>query len=171
MPAKHATSGLILCASALLVFSVPAWADSAKSLGKFGAWEGFVYSNKNGKVCYTASAPKKTLGALKDRDDVYVTITHRPADKSFNVVSVTIGYSFKKDSVPEIDIGGARFDLYTTDDSAWARDDKAVVQAMVKGKSMIVHGQPTKGAPTADTYSLEGFPKALVEINKACGVK
>jgi len=158
-----AATVLLACAAA------PAWADSAKTLGKFGDWTAFTFSDKNGKVCYTVSQPKRSINSPKGRGDVYVTITHRPSDKSFDVVSVTQGYQFKKESVPEFDIGGARFDLYTQESGAWSRNDKAVVQAMLKGKSLIMHGQPQKGEASADTYSLEGFPKAYGEIGKACG--
>jgi hypothetical protein len=149
----------------------PAFADTAKSLGKFGDWQSFAYSDKAGKVCYAASSPKRSTNNPKGRGDAFVTITHRPSDKSFDVVSITAGYTFKKDAAVEIDVGGSKFDLYTQADTAWSRADKAVVAAMAKSKSLVVHGSPVKGEATVDTYSLDGFPKALAEINKACGVK
>jgi hypothetical protein len=151
--------------------ALPAQADSAKPLGKSGDWESFTYTDKAGKVCYTASLPKRSLNAPKGRGETYISITHRPNDNSFDVVSVTSGYSFKKDAPAEVDINGAKFDLYTTNDGAWARNDKAVVLAMLKGKALIVHGTPAKGDPIADTYSLDGFGKAYADIGKACGAK
>jgi len=162
-----AATGLI----ATLFAGSAAFADTAKPLGKFGDWGAFAYSGKGGKVCYAVGKPKHSLGSSKVRNEVYLTITHRPADKSFDVVSVTAGYAFKKDAAAELDIGGAKFDLYTTEDTAWARDDKAVVQALLKGKSVVVHGMPAKGDPTADTYSLDGFVQAHTEIGKACATK
>jgi len=162
-----AATGLL----ATLFAGSAAFADTAKSLGKFGDWSAFAYSGKGGKVCYAVGKPKRSLGAAKGRDEVYLTISHRPADKSFDEVSVTAGYSFKKDAAAELDVGGAKFDLYTTDETAWAREDKAVVQAMLKGKSVVVHGAPAKGDPTADTYSLDGFVQAHAEIGKACATK
>lgn len=151
--------------------ATPAWADAAKSLGKSGDWEAFAYSDKAGKVCYTASLPKRSLNSAKGRGEVYVSITHRPTDKSFDVVSVNAGYGYKKEAPAEIDIAGAKFDLYSSGDTAWARNDKAVVQAMLKGKNMVVYGTPAKGEQTADTYSLDGFAKAYADIGKACGAK
>lgn len=162
-------SALVFLAAVLP--ALPVEADSAKPLGKSGDWESFTYTDKAGKVCYTASLPKRSLNAQKGRGETYLSITHRPNDKSFDVVSVTSGYSFKKDASAEIDIGGAKFDLYTTADGAWARNDKAVVQAMLKGKALVVHGTPAKGDPIADTYSLDGFVKAYADIAKACAVK
>ncbi|MDR3438692.1 invasion associated locus B family protein [Telmatospirillum sp.] len=161
----------LLVAVVSTVTALPASADSAKSLGKSGDWESFAYTDKSGKVCYAASLPKRSLNAPKGRAETYVSITHRPNDKSFDVVSVAGGFTYKKDAPAEIDINGAKFDFYTTGDSAWARNDKAVVQAMLKGKSLVVHGTPVKGDQTADTYSLDGFVKAYADIGKACGAK
>ncbi len=159
-----------LAAVSLLAMSVavPALADSAKSLGKAGAWESFAYTDRAGKVCYTASLPKRSLNSAKSRGETYVSVTDRPAERSIGVVSVTAGYTFKKDAPAELEVGGAKFDLYTSGDTAWTRNDKAVVQAMLKSRTMVMHGRPSRGQPTADTYSLEGFPKAYAEIGKAC---
>src|SRR5205809_90905 len=80
----------------------------------------------------------------------------------------------KKSSDASLDIGGAKFDLFTKGDSAWARTadlDKTIVEAMAKGKQAVVKGIPPKGQPTTDTYSLAGFAQALAMIDKACGIK
>lgn len=146
-------------------------AEPAKLLSKTGDWESFAISDKTGKVCYAASKPKKQLGASKNRGETHLTVSHRPAEKSFGVISVAGGYSFKKDAIAELDVDGAKFDLFTTGDTAWARNDKAVVQAMLKGKTLVMHGTPAKGEATADTYALGGFAAAYAEIGKACGVK
>lgn len=162
-----------LAVSSLVLFLglTAARAEPAHLLAKTGDWESFAYSDKAGKVCYAASLPKRSLPAAKNRGAVHVTVTHRPAEKSLGVVSVAGGYAYKKDAVAELDVDGAKFDLFTTGETAWARDDKAVVQAMLKGKSMVMHGTPAKGEATADTYSLTGFAAAYAEIGKACGVK
>jgi hypothetical protein len=154
-----------------VLLATPALADSVKSLGKFGEWESFAYVERGGKVCYTASLPKRSLNSAKGRGEVYVSVTHRTTDKSIGVVSVAGGYPFKKDAPAEVDVGGAKFDLYTSGETAWTRDDKAVVQAMLKNKGMVVHGTPAKGETTVDTYSLDGFVRAYAEIGAACGVK
>jgi invasion protein IalB len=162
---------LPLLAATLLLPLLAHAADSAKLLSKSGDWESFTYSEKGGKVCYVASQPKRSTGAPKGRGNVFFTITHRTSDKSIGVISVDAGFTYKKDAPTEIDISGAKFDLYTTGGSAWARNDKAVVAALLKGKSLIVHGTPAKGDPVADTFSLDGFAKAYADINKACDVK
>lgn len=157
--------------AAVLLPGLAQAADSAKLLGKSGDWESFTYNEKGGKVCYLASQPKKSLGAAKGRGNVFFTITHRAADKSIGVISVDAGFTYKKDAPAELDVGGAKFDLYTTGTTAWARNDKAVVAALLKAKTVIAHGTPVKGDPVVDTFSLDGFAKALADINKACDVK
>ena len=156
----------------LILAALPflASADSAKPLGKSGDWESFTYAEKGGRVCYMASLPKHSSGAPKGRGPAFVTITHRTSDKSVGVVSVTQGVAFKKDSAPQIEIGGSRFDLYVSGDTAWSRNDKAVVAALSKGKAAQIHGQSAKGEAITDSYSLDGFGKAYSEISKACGV-
>jgi hypothetical protein len=101
-------------------------------------------------------------------------ITHRPGEKIANVVSFVEGYPLKEGSEASLDIGGAKFDLFTKGDSAWARTpelDKSIVEAMTKGKQATVKGMPQKGSTTTDTYSLAGFAQALALIDKACDVK
>ncbi len=100
-------------------------------------------------------------------------MTHRPWDKRINEVSFAAGYSFKKDSVVQIRIGGQRFTLFTDGSSAWSRsakDDKEIVGAMKRGVTMIVRGISSRGTRTTDTYSLQGFTKAYQAIGKACKV-
>ena len=167
MMKKLAAPALILSFLPSLAFA----ADGAKLLAKSGDWEAFTYNEKGGKVCYLASQPKKSIGAAKGRGNVFFTVTHRTADKSIGIVSFDSGFPFKKDAPAELDASGAKFDLYTTGASAWARNDKAVVAALLKAKSLIVHGTPAKGDPVADTFSLDGFAKAYADINKACEVK
>ena len=162
---------LIVAVFVLFIGCSAARAEPAKLLAKTGDWESFAYSDKAGKVCYAASKPKKQLAASKNRGETHLTVSHRPAEKSLGVISVAGGYGFKKDAIAELDIDGAKFDLFTSGDTAWARNDKAVVQAMLKGKTLVMHGTPAKGEATADTYSLAGFAAAYAEIGKACGVK
>lgn len=167
------TYTLRVLAAGLLVVGLagPASADSAKALGRFGSWQSFTYSDKAGKVCYATVLPKSTLSKPNGRKEAFLSVTHRPQAKSFDVVSITEGFAFKKDAPIEMDVGGDKFDLYSQDETAWTKNDKAVVQAMAKAKTIVVHGTPAKGNEVVDTYSLDGFAKAYAAIGKACDVK
>jgi hypothetical protein len=143
-------------------------------LGTVNAWTAYAYSEKSGKVCYLAGEPKKDERAGGKRKHPVAMVTHRPGEKIADVVSFDEGYPLKEGSEVSLDIGGAKFDLFTKGDSAWARTselDKTIVEAMTKGKQAIVKGTPQKGPATTDTYSLIGFAQALALIDKACDVK
>jgi hypothetical protein len=146
----------------------------AERLGGADAWTAYAYSEKTGKVCYLAGEPRKSEPAGGKRKHPVAMVTHRPGEKVANVVSFVEGYPLKEGSEVSLDIGGAKFDLFTKGDSAWARTpelDKAIVEAMTKGKQAIVKGTPRKGPTTTDAYSLAGFAQALALIDKACDVK
>jgi Invasion associated locus B (IalB) protein len=151
-----------------------AQATPAERVGAIESWTAYAYQEKSGKVCYLTGEPRKSEPALGRRQHSLMMVTHRPGEKVANVVSFVKGYPLKEGSSVVLDIGGAKFDLFTKGDSAWARTaelDKAIVEALTKGKQVIVKGIPQKGQATTDTYSLAGFAQALSLIDKACDVK
>ena len=146
-------------------------AEDAKTLGTFGKWTAFS-TNQGGKMlCYAALNPAKSEGAYKNRGDVLLTVTHRPADKAFDVVSIVAGYQYLGDSDVAVTIAGKKFALFTSSDRAWARDaatDKQIVEAMVKGANLTAKGTSTRNTPTTDTFALGGFTAAYRAISDAC---
>ena len=153
------------------LLSPPPAAAQVKTLGTFQDWTAYQTSQGGKRICYIASPPKKDEGNYSKRGDILAIVTHRPASKSFNVVSIHAGYKYKKGSTAEVTIGGARFTLFTNAETAWANDssdDKALVKNMRAGAKMIIRGKSWRGTDTKDTYSLLGFTAALRAINKAC---
>ncbi len=149
-------------------------AAGPKQLGAFGPWSAHALVEASGKTCYMYGEPNSSTGKYKRRDDTFIQITHRPAEGARNQVSVTAGYTYRRDSEVDVDIDGRSFALFTDRDTAWARerrDDAALVAAMKAGRAMIVRGTSTRGTLTTDTYSLKGFTAAHTLIGKACGVK
>ena len=146
----------------------------SERLGAAASWTAYAYKEKSGRVCYLAAEPQKHEPAGRKHKHPLAMVTHRPGEKIANVVSFVEGYLLKEGSDVSLDIGGAKFDLFTKGDSAWARTaelDKAIVEAMAKGKQAVVKGVSQNGQPTTETYSLDGFPQALALIDKACDVK
>ena len=179
MPAMIRTIRPLLVAISLtavliaLVALPAAQAQGIKTIGIFGDWSAFQFSEDGNPACYMSSEPTKATGNYKKRGEVFAIITHRPAEKRIGEVSIIAGYSYKKDSTVEITIGKQEFDLFTQDDGAWAPDagtDKRLVQAMRKGRTMVVKGTSSRGTLTTDTYSLTGFTKAYRAISRACGL-
>jgi hypothetical protein len=143
-------------------------------LGAADSWTAYAFKERSGKVCYLAGESQKSEPAAGKRKHPLAMVTHRPGEKIANVVSFVQGYPLKEGSDVSLDIGGAKFDLFTKGDGAWARTadlDRAIVEAMAKGKQAVVTGMSQKGQSTTDTYSLAGFARALALIDKACDIK
>lgn len=143
-------------------------------LGGAQGWDAYAETVKGAKICYLIGKPAKSEPAGAKRSAVFASVTHRPGEKRFNEVSFTSGYLFKEGSDAQLAIDSKKFSLFTDKDGAWTHDsatDKAVVDAMAKGRQAIITGTSARGTVTTDTYSLDGFGKALAEIDKACAVK
>ncbi len=173
---RAAVAALVLAAPVLAATSTTASAADPRLLGTFKDWNAFAFEEGGHKVCYISSQPKKKEPVAAKRGDIYVLVTHRPAEKTLDVVSFIIGYTFKKDSETTVDVGGKSFKLFNEGETAWARDaetDKAMAAAMrdAKGKPMVVKGLSSRGTKTTDTYSTDGMAQAYDAINKACDVK
>jgi len=113
--------------------AAPAWAQESKLITSFEDWEAYREKDGGKLVCYIGSEPRKSKGKYKKRDETYVLITHRPAEKSTGVVSIKAGYAYEKDSEVEVIIGADTFRLFTDAGHAFAYDakaDKALVKAM-----------------------------------------
>jgi hypothetical protein len=152
---------------------LPATTPSQR-LGTAEGWTAYTYEEKSGKVCFVASEPRKSEPPRAKRKRPLAMVTHRPGEKVANVVSFVEGYPLREGSDVGLDIGGAKFEMFTKGDSAWARTaelDKAIVEAMAKGKQAVVTATPQKGPVATDIYSLVGFAQALAMIDKACDVK
>lgn len=164
---RAAALSLSLC----VAFAATALAQGTERLGDFQDWSAFRFEESGKPVCYMASQPQRAEGNYSKRGDVYVIITHRPGEGTFDEVSVVAGYSYKKDSTAEMKIGDVKKTLFTQDDAAWAADketDDALVSAMIRGHTMVVKGTSSRGTLTTDSYSLLGFTKAHQTIDKAC---
>lgn len=156
-----------------MFIALPAIASTVPTeLGEYGDWTAYSYKDGKNTVCYMASTPKKDEGNYKKRGDIYAVITHRPAEKSYNVVNFVAGYDYKVGSNVVVKIGATTFkNLFTNKDNAWAPDtatDKKLINEMKRGQQMIVEGVSSRGTKTKDTYSLKGFTGAYRAISAKC---
>ena len=141
---------------------------------QFDAWYAFKAAENGATYCYMAAVPEKDEGDYSNRGDILASITHRPAEKTWDTVSFRAGYTYAQGSEVEVAIGTNKFVLFTKEGMAWATDseaDRKLVAAMKAGIDMVVKGVSNRGTKTTDTYSLKGFTAAHTAINSACGRK
>jgi hypothetical protein len=172
------SSARLLLASATLVALAVlplsgAGAQSVERLGDFSNWSAFKFDEGGKPVCFMASEPTKAEGNYTTRGEIHAMVTHRPGEQRTDEVSIQAGYPYKEQAMVDIEVGSLKVQLFTQGDSAWAVDketDKKLVQAMIKGSTMVVQGTSSRGTNTKDTYSLSGFTRAYEAINQACGL-
>lgn len=150
----------------------PGSPPSPVEIGSFKDWTAYSFGSGPAKICYMMSRPKKSEPKLDKRGQPHLMVTHRPAAKALNEVSVTAGYPYKPDSKVTATIEKTKFELFVKGDKAWSeKEDAKLVEAFKKGDQLDVRGVPEKGAAVVDHYSLSGFGASLAAINKACNVK
>lgn len=138
-------------------------------------WSVFVENNPT--ECWGVSAPKKTVNT-KDgrvvavsRGDILLFVTFRPGSGAAGELSFTGGYPFAGGSTATLEVGGARYELFTDGEWAWpasASDDNKIVTALKRGAESKITARSSRGTQTEDTFSLIGFTAAMEEAERRC---
>jgi len=120
----------LTCCAALVIAAVPVLAQTPRTtpsaakpppeppkidrLNDSQAWPAFAETAKSGKACYLVGHPQKSEPAGLKRGEIHVSITHRPSEKSYNVVNFVSGYPFKEGSEVELAVDAKKFTLFTS---------------------------------------------------------
>jgi invasion associated locus B (IalB) protein len=142
-------------------------------LGQYGEWGAYAATPAGTKVCFALAKPheSRTSPAGKPRDPAYLFIASRPGENVRNEVSVAIGYSFKPGADATVEVGPAKFPMYTQNDGAWiknAAEEARMVEVMRKGSDLVVTGVSARGTQSTDRYSLKGLSQALDRAAQEC---
>jgi hypothetical protein len=142
-------------------------------LGQFGEWGAYTATPGGKKICFAIAKPTgaETKPAGRPRNQPFMFITSRPADKVTNEISVAVGYPFKSGSEATVQVGTTTYALYTERDGAWiknAAEESHLVDDLRGGETAVVKGMSGRGSESIDTYSLKGLTQALDRIAKEC---
>lgn len=142
-------------------------------LGQFGDWGAYTANPGGKKVCFALAKPatSTTSPPNRPRDQAYMFVSSRPAEKVKDEVSVVIGYGFKQSTDASLEIGGAQYAMYTQNDGAWiknAAEETRLVDTMRKSGDLTVKGTSARGTATIDVFSLKGLSQALDRIGQEC---
>lgn len=163
-----ALAGLAFTASGLGAASAQ---DATKLVSQSGDWGVYVNQGGGGKICYALSQPKTRQPEGLNRDPAYFFVSTRTAENVKNEVSVLVGFPMKEGSDAILTIGPANFTLYTRDNGAWVRnvaEEARLVEALRKGKDVVVKSTSRRGNVTTDTYSLNGVSAAIDRAAQEC---
>jgi hypothetical protein len=143
-------------------------------LGRFGDWEAYAASPGGKKVCFALAKPKssRTEPAGRPRDPAFFFIASRPAENVRNEVSVIIGYPFKTSTDATVEVGAAKFPMYTQNDGAWIKnvaEEARLIEAMRRGGGdLTVKGTSGRGTSSTDQFSLRGLAQAVERAESEC---
>jgi invasion protein IalB len=153
----------------------PAGAGGAQPslLGQFGDWGAYTAANGGKKLCYALAKPasQATEPANRPRDPAYIFVSTRPSENVRNELSIVIGYPFKPGYEANVDIGSAKYVMYTQGDGAWiknAAEEARMVDAMRRGSDLVVTGESGRGTKSTDRYNLKGLSQALDRVAQEC---
>jgi len=153
----------------------PAAEDAAqpKLLGQYADWGAYTATPEGGKVCFALGRPKssETKPANRKRDQAYIFIATRPAEKVRHEISVIIGYQFRQDSDATAEIGSTRYSMYTQRDGAWVKnvtEEARLLDGMRKGAELTVKGASNRNTQSTDVYSLKGLTQAMERVDQEC---
>lgn len=140
-------------------------------IATYGDWGAYTSGKDKSKVCYALSQPKERLPKGLTRDPAYIFVSNRPGDGTRNEFSVIVGYALKAGGPASAAVGSASFQMLTKDKSAWLRnaaEEAQLLDAMKKGKDLVIKSVSGKGNETTDRYSLSGLSQALDRAQKEC---
>ena len=142
-------------------------------LGQYGDWGAYTASPGGRKICFALAKPTKgaTEPPNRPRDPAYMFISTRPGEKVSNEVSVILGYGLKPSADALVEIGSAKYAMYTQNDGAWiknAAEEGRLLESLRKGADVVVKGESAKGTKTTDTYALKGLSQALDRVGQEC---
>lgn len=161
-----------LIAAAACSFPLPAGAQGGPNptlIGQYGDWG--VYVSNSPKVCFALTQPKERLPTHLNRDPGYLFVSTRPADNVKEEFSVLVGYPLKEDEDPTVQIGNDTFALYARQSGAWIRnvaEEARLIEAMRKGRDLVMKSVSARGNATTDRYSLSGVSQALDRAAQEC---
>ena len=170
------TAAGAVIAMTVAMLSGGAWAaDSTNRVAVKSDWS--VFSAQSPKECWGVSSPKSsvaTRGGKRvkvSRGDVLFFVTFGPGKGADGEISFTGGYGFARNSNPELELNGKKYELFTQGEWAWPRtpaDGSGLLAALKKGWEATITAKSARGTTTKDTFSLMGFTAAMADAEKRC---
>lgn len=146
----------------------PATAARPAQLGAFQAWTAATHMEGGQKVCYAFTRARSIEGVPgREQNNVMLVVTHRPGSR--DQVAFRVGYSFARNAEAKLFVGSSELPFYTSGDTAFARDGRAVVAALRGGREALGRSPGPNGRGQAtDTFGLNGFTAAYDAISREC---
>ena len=163
-------AGAIAFLVTLAVVVAPSASAQAKAIGRYKDWRVFTENVGKDLVCFAAVEPSDKAPKGTDHGEVNFYVATWKSGSASNQPSLKVGYSLRKDLVPEAIIGRERFKMYVSGPEAFVPDnkEKALIAALQKGSELRVEAASVKDKRTAYHFSLKGSREAIDKARSLC---
>lgn len=166
-----------LASAALLLLAITIGASAQQGapglpVANFQFWDVHALDTPQGKVCFVASRPNRSLPEGVRRSEILFMLSRRPFEAVMNEAYAQMGYPLAPDSEVLVTVdGNETFTMFISEEGAWLQsevEDNLLAAAMRRGREMVVRGRSARGTDTTDTYSLAGVSAALDRMATEC---
>lgn len=148
----------------------PQAANGPQSVSLHDDWEVAYLTESGARVCYAFTRRFTSDGAPQGRTRPVMTVTHRPSSR--DQIAFLSGLTFAAGSEVQLEVGTARFSLYTAGGSAFARDGRAVATAFQREREAVVRTPVGAGrGAVTDRASLKGFSAAYQALDRCAAAR
>jgi hypothetical protein len=139
-----------------------------RALGEFQAWTAATHTENGEKVCYAFARARSVDGvAGRAAESAMLLVTHRAQGR--DQVAVRPGFAFARGAEARLVVGQAELPFFTANDTAFARDGRAVIAALRGGREAQFRAPgPNNRGQANDAYPLQGFTAAYDAISREC---
>ena len=104
---------VLTAASALVVLSTAAVAQTPNRLEQFNDWGTYSYTAGGNKVCYVLSTPKTKEPASVNHGDIFFLVSQKPGQATAYEPQVVMGYPMREGSKVTVTVDARKFTLFT----------------------------------------------------------
>ena len=143
---------------------------AADLMGTHGDWKAYRHVAGGTRICFAVTGTSEQL-PQDDRRKPFVYITAWPNAGIKAEVSVLVGTPMQRGAEIKADIGGNSFILSPDGDRAFIGDEgdeQRFLDAMRRGRTLVVATTTAPGTTLRDTYSLTGVTAAMQAVAADC---
>lgn len=137
-------------------------------LGAFQSWTAATHQENGQKVCYAFARAARSENGPQNRQNVTLTVTHRPGGR--DQVAISVGYPYPRGAEAVMTVGAGEFRSYgVVAMSAFFQNGAQLIHAFRNGREAVVRSPGPPGRPAVtDTFALSGFSAAYEAISREC---
>lgn len=147
--------------------------DSApRAVGTHDDWTAFTVADAAGDlICFALTEPDDSLPPNVRHGDVYFMVSTWRSGLAEEQPSFFAGYDLKADSTVTARVDGVAFPMFPSQNEAFVEreaDEKRLIAAMRRGRSLEIQAFSARGTETAYRFSLLGVTAATQQAVQAC---